>query len=493
MRESSREKLWTLLLEAVFKDNVLPLTSHCNLSCQFCSHRQNPPGVLAYYFAPLPWEQLEELIPFLDPSRKIIIGESSTRLCEGEPFTHPLFMEILSALRQRFPQTPLQITTNGTYLRADNVKEIAALTRAESILEFIISLNSASAEHRAGIMGDNSLDAVKGGLALLRENGIGFHGSVVALPHLTGWDDLEQTLYFLDREGALSTRIFLPGYTSYAQPGLRFPSSLWEELDDFIMKIREKITHPLTLEPPINRDLAARVQGVFPSSAAYIAGLRTGDLILSVNGEKVLSGKDAFERLQQAADPSVEVLRDGEYTQDIEYIIPKKAGERTGLVFNADLDPHLITEVGKIGKGYGGSNCGGDGNSSGNGNSSNSSGNGNSKSSGDEVKSVLLLTSFLAAPLWQAARNSLLLPENIEISIVENRFFGGSICCAGLLTIEDFQAHLSEIIPHFSNTANSPPIVLVPPAPFDRKGFDLLGVHCRELSERFPEVSFLFL
>ena len=51
---SFREQLWTILLEAVSRDNILPLTSSCNLHCLFCSNRQNPPGVQTFSFAPLP-------------------------------------------------------------------------------------------------------------------------------------------------------------------------------------------------------------------------------------------------------------------------------------------------------------------------------------------------------------------------------------------------------------------------------------------------------
>ncbi len=466
---SYREQLWVLLLEAVSRDNVLPLTSSCNLHCLFCSHRQNPPGVQTYSFAPLSPDWLKELIPLLDGSRKIIIGESSTRLCEGEPFTHPSFYEVLKEIRRLFPRAPLQITTNGTCLTAAMVRELAALNKPEqgAGLELVISLNSASSLQRTRIMGDPNPGNALRGLSLCRENGLFFHGSIVALPHLSGWDDLAETLYFLEREGALTTRVFLPGYTAYAHPALHFDRSLWGELDLFLAGMREKLAHPLTLEPPVKKDLLARVEGVVRSSPASTAGIRTGDLILAVDEEKVLSGTDAFYRIQKATDPVLNVKRPEKkepvplHNGDLLIKIPKKAGRSSGLVFNADLDSRLIAAVAQGGERVHGG-------------------------------PVLLLTSPVAAPLWEAAARRSLLPEKIRISPVENRFFGGSICCAGLLTVADLQSHLEELIPGPDDPANSLR-VLVPSAPFDRRGFDLRGEHYQDLCALFPQLSFSFL
>lgn len=129
-----------LLVEAVLKDNVLPLTGLCYLSCIFCSHRNNPPGTNAFSFAPLPEEIWSDLACYLDPERKIIIGESATRLREGEPFTHPQFQKVIRKLRLLYPKTLIQLTTNGSLFR----EETAAFLAALKPLELVISLNSAS-------------------------------------------------------------------------------------------------------------------------------------------------------------------------------------------------------------------------------------------------------------------------------------------------------------------------------------------------------------
>ena len=109
-------KTLALLYQTVQNDNILPVTTVCNVRCAFCSHHQNPPEVKAIAIPHLDPELVDDLLDYLDGSRKIIIGESTSLIMEGEPFTHPRFFEILEAIRRKFPQTLIQITTNGTML-----------------------------------------------------------------------------------------------------------------------------------------------------------------------------------------------------------------------------------------------------------------------------------------------------------------------------------------------------------------------------------------
>ena len=93
-----KKNIKRILYDSVYQYNILPLTSACNVSCTFCSHKQNPPEVEVYTIQPLTLFEIEELMVFLSPDRKIVIGESATRLIEGEPFTHPKFFTILKIL-----------------------------------------------------------------------------------------------------------------------------------------------------------------------------------------------------------------------------------------------------------------------------------------------------------------------------------------------------------------------------------------------------------
>lgn len=481
-REGNTEALWPLLLEAVAVHNVLPLTSSCNLRCFFCSHRQNPPGIRVSYFPSLPLVLLAELIPLLDGSRKIVIGESSTRLCEGEPLMHPHFLTVIKEIRKKFPSAPLQITTNGTLLTKSLLLELVALKEGRSPgavksqdsslsvrypanLELVISLNSSTPPRRAKIMGDPEPQRVLEAIDLCRKYALPFHGSIVACPDYNGWEDLKQTLFFLEEMGVLTTRVFLPGRTRFSVGRPLVTFSLWKELHDFLQELRDNLEHPVLLEPPLKGDLRAEVEGVIRSSPAQQAGLKRKDTILRVNGEQVLTSVDAFYKIQKAADPLLEILRTGKGGQVPENLkenhflrLSKRKGEPSGLVLSYDLDAQKIAQVA-------------------------------TEIERKKAKAPFLFTSRAAALLWEAAQRESLVPEKVCIDVVENAFWGGTICCAGLLTVYDFTKHLRKIIIE----KKEPDLIIIPLKPFDRSGRDLRGEHYEKLSAAFPQFSFSFL
>ena len=458
--------LWPLLLEAVFRDNVLPLTSSCNLKCIFCSSRGNPQGVKTVSFPPLDKSVLQELIPFLDPGRKIIIGESSTRLCEGEPLMHPFFSEVVEEISELFPHTPLQITTNGTLLSPELIYKMSLLKGNEGDgsvggVEFIFSLNSASSYWRCNIMGDKDPERALKVVDLCSKYGVDFHGSLVAAPQLTGWEELKQTLYFLENAGALTTRVFLPGITRYSNYNGNFSFTWWSQIRDFTEEVNRELEHPVTVEPPLKKDLLARVEGVIEGSTAEEAGLQKGDIIMEVEEAPVLSAVDAFSRLKKGSSPFLRVDRPCGNCVGGKYLttrIEKEAGQSPGVVIYSDLDPYFIQAVNSAIERY------------------------------NSFRTVLL-TSVLAAPLWEEARRRLLLPRELDVYPVENKFWGGSISCAGLLTVDDFKEAMS----HISLQKGDADLFILPFKPFDRQGKDLLGKDYTLLKDSFPWLNLLFL
>ena len=143
-------EVYELILRSAQEHGVLPLTSKCNVACLFCSNRQNPPDIRAFDIETLTLEQIDEILSYMTPKKKIVIGESATRINEGEPLTHPDFIEVLRKIRKRFPETLIQITTNGSLL----TDSLAAQIRDLEPLEIFLSLNSASSAMRFALMND---------------------------------------------------------------------------------------------------------------------------------------------------------------------------------------------------------------------------------------------------------------------------------------------------------------------------------------------------
>lgn len=434
----------SLILNGALEGNILPLTSSCNVRCIFCSHRQNPAGVEVYHIPPRSLAEVKRTLSYMDPSRPVIIGESVTRIIEGEPFTHPLIKEILQLIRTSFPATTIQITTNGCLLDEDAVKALGQLGGVVVNL----SINSATELGRAMLMGDvNAQRSIKS-VALLQECSIPYHGSIVAMPHLVGWQDLKQTITWLALHGAETIRVFLPGFSEQASPALRFEPSLWNELNSFVARLREKVSTPLSCEPPVIHDLQPLVAGVIAGSPAARAGIRAGDIIVNINNRAALTRVHAFNQVLTAAFPEISLLRRGKL---INVKIPKKLNERSGLVMDYDLDPLLIKDIARVVRQH-------------------------------RASQVLILSSELAGPIIEMALVRFLEDiAEVQIKATRSRFFGGSIKAAGLLTVADFMAAIEE---HFQKPWR-PQLILLPGLAFDRRGRDITGRSYFDLEEQF--------
>ncbi len=416
------------------KYNILPVTSICNVKCKFCSHKQNLPGMDVYRIPHLTLNEFEEMIDFLDPSEKITIGESATRIIEGEPFVHPHMVEILQRLRQRFPHTEIQVTTNGNRL----TKEIVQLLHALKPLEVNLSLNSACMAQRQKLMQDRDAQVAIHSLEWLRKYDVPFHGSIVAMPMIVGWEDIKQTIHYFDRFGAQTIRIFMPGFTRLAPPELQFSSEFEEQLVIFIDGLRQEVETPLLLEPFSHDDLIPRVEGVIRNSPAASSGIKRGDVVVSINGKQPRCRVEAYQLLLPSTETAVRLQRG---IENYDVILKKQKGKSGGLVFEYDIMPSFWERIEAAIAKY-------------------------------SSQSILLMTSVLAYGVIDKALRTLTLPANFYITIARNQFFGGSIQAAGLLVVEDFLKTYEDWV---REQGDQPKVVFLPAIAFDENGRDLLG------------------
>lgn len=435
----------SLILLSAQEANILPLTSACNVQCVFCSHKQNPEDIHVFSIPPRSIEEIEETLDFMTPDKKIVIGESVTKINEGEPFTHPKVKKILSLIRQRFPKTVVQITTNGTLLDEELVAFLAALGN----VEINLSLNSYCPENRVVLMKDKRAQQAVESAKLLMSYDIPFHGSVVAMPFVTGWEDLKATIRYLDANLARTIRVFLPGYTKLATKELVFREELWQQIANVLDEMRKEIKTPITCEPQKILTLDAIVEGVIHRSSAY-GQLRAGDVIVKVNETKVFSRVDAFRRLFEEENPLLEIKRNG---YQVQVNLHKAANSAPGLVMSYDMDIETTEDIVKeiIKK---------------------------------KAQKTLVLTSKLAYETMKLSLAKFMQGQRIddidvEVGEVKNQFFGGNIMAAGLLVVEDFINFLS-----FKNLEGVD-LVLLPAISFDHKGRDLTGRSYLEIEDKF--------
>ncbi len=429
-----------LILKSAQDHGVLALTSYCNANCLFCSNKQNPPGIQTVSICPQKLDEIDETLEYLAPRGKIIIGESATRICEGEPFSHPEIMEILKKTRMHFPETPIQVTTNGSFL---DVKTVKALKELEP-LEVYLSLNSSNAEKRRNVMDDDRAEVAVQSPFVLQNFKVPYHGSLVAVPEICGFEDINQTIRLLEKCGAQTVRIFLPGYTRWSGKSKPVNKVNHSELISSLNSANPAFEIPVSVEPPYVSDLLPVTTGVIKGSPADIAGMKKGDLLHRVSGVKPWSRSDAFSLCTQKEDPKVEIVRDNERRR---LFLQKKKHQNPGFVMDNDIEKERVHKAVERAK-----SC--------------------------KAKKVLIFTSTLAKAFIKKAVEDIG-GSDIEFDLkgITSEYWGGNIEAAGLLTVCDFEKAAEE----FFRGGGRTELVMIPGEPFDYAGFDMLGRNYKEI------------
>jgi len=429
------EEIEEIIISSVGLHNIIPLTSRCNLSCIYCSHRGNPPGLKVYRIPDLTAEDVFFLLDFVDPKRKIIIGESATRIIEGEPLLNPQFRDILKIIRRRMPETEIQITTNGTLIDRDT----ASFLKTIEPVELIVSVNSRGAfELHKQKMCCKTIRA----LEHLSTAEIPFGCSLVPLPFITGWEELDSTLKLISETNALYIRVILPGITKYSLPEMQYDfDELTEKFKSLIKEKYSSLRVPIVLEPGEVDDLRAVAEGIILRSPAFEAGLKAGDEICRINGFKPWSRVDAFQKLYAWENPELEYKRGSSL---LKCVLHKGKNSPPGVIMYYDFDPQRAFRMKEqllV--------CGG---------------------------TALVLTSQAGFQRVKLALHKLGLLGPVEVRAVKSRFFGGNISCSGLLTVRDIISELRNLKEPLNYK-----LIMLPDEIFDARGRDLGGRHFSEI------------
>lgn len=434
---------------------ILPLISVCNLSCLFCSNRSNPPGVRVFSLPPRSLSDIDQALGRMSHLGEVVVGESASRVSEGEPLTHPRFLEIIALVRRRLPRALLKITTNGALLTPDLAAALADL----GPVEVTVSVNTLCPDASRRVHG-REFDPSRAPRALAAA-GIPYHASVVALPAVYGAGDLVRTARGLEDWGCLSCRVFTPGHTFLTPPETAGLMPTRGEVARLVAEARTGTGLPLTAEPPDIGDLSAVLAGVMRDTPADRAGLRAGDVLLEVEGRAPFSRVDAFGRclaaLRRTGRCRLEVAGRGEAAGGGEVVLEGAGTQpppRPGFIMDHDVDPadiRLITRVGR------------------------------EAASGK----ALVLTSELGVRALTLALASVAMPAACRVIAVPSRTFGGSIACTGLLTVDDFKVVLLDLARRGEGPVPGE-AVLLPPRAFGSAGLDLIGRSAAELGDLLP-------
>ena len=439
----TREDVQALIDHAAREQNILPLTSRCDARCVFCSHHNNPKDIQVISIGTRTLEEITETMGHLRPDLPITIGESASSIIEGEPTLHPRFQEVIAALRMRFPGTPVEITTNGHHL----TEQVVHFLADHQPILINLSLNGGTADSRRILMGDSEEQARTAiqGVELLGKYGVPFQGSLVGMPNLTGWADMEASIRHLADHGARTVRVFLPGFSQWVKENIfPDPDTIYEQLRQFIAGLSDDIPCPVLLEPSYVKDLTPTASGVTRNSPAWSAGVRRGDVFVRINGQTPRSRTEAYAMLHARREVNAKVSRGGRlFTARW-----TNGGEGSGVTmeFDFDLDrAAAIRHVIDTAPGF-----------------------------------VLALSSEFGRDVFLAAQDAVGTDRGRYDSVaVPNRTFGGTIHASGLLCCSDYEAAFA----HWCESHPRPAGVIVPGESFNSLGRDLKGVHVAQLSQ----------
>jgi MoaA/NifB/PqqE/SkfB family radical SAM enzyme len=456
------------------------LSSVCNFNCDFCYEKGNPPD---FPIQDVPRmasdEEIETRLRHYDPERKT--GIFTVRSSINEPFANRNALRFLRAMRERSPDELISFVTNGSYLTEDVVRGLSGLQP----LFFNLSLYSTDPAIRRDVLRDlrgaQAVEAVE----RLKRHQIPFMTNLVMWPSIP-FQDMERTIHYMADNRATVVRVCLGGYSKYLPMDIEpfRADDYWPQVVREVERIRNRYEVPILIEPNsyVRHDTEAWVDGVIRDSPAQRAGIRRGDCIVAVDGERITSRMQLLSRLRRSGEgasyrpPGVTAMLESPFGEPDEFVgleIRSRDGhvrsvrlERYepsciatypygaiaayrdfmyGLVLTDCLRYSALLEARTIMARHG-------------------------------ARKVLVLSSTMVEPMVRHMldRTDAFGGFEVALRVARNGYFGGTINIGDLLVVEDF---IEAIRRHVAEECGEPDLVLIPASPFSSGpwGRDLTG------------------
>lgn len=246
-------------LEHARNNNQIILGSYCRANCTYCFNKSNPHDLKLIAVPNRTMEQIKACIAELDPNKPdVLLGEfankKSHKIIHGDISEFENIFQIIELIRKQCPDSRIHIlSTNGSCFTPENLAFLNDQIKNVSIL---IHFCSANKETVARVMSPRNIGVVDLIPLIPSLPNLTISISLVALPHLVGWNDIENTLQFLIRYTPTSIICSLYGYTQFAPPAAQLPAQqarrIFKEYDQFVARIEKTYPGAITFTPIFN-------------------------------------------------------------------------------------------------------------------------------------------------------------------------------------------------------------------------------------------------